>query len=122
VLLLSGAAWLAIHYGRPADALPSPLEAWLMRLHGLAALAALFVFGVFAAGHIPQGWRFTDAKEAAGQRATGVTLSVFAGALVLSGYLLYYFAPDSVRPTLGWLHSGVGAAMALLVAIHRRNA
>jgi hypothetical protein len=121
-LLLSGAAWLAIHYGRAADTLPSPIEAWLMRLHGLASFAALFVFGVFAAGHIPQGWRFTGAREDAGQRWTGLVLCALAGALALSAYLLYYFAPDSVRPTLGWLHSGLGAAMAALVLVHRRNA
>jgi hypothetical protein len=122
VLLLSGAAWLAIHYGRAADALPSPLEAWLMRLHGLASFAALFVFGAFAAGHIPQGWRFTHAREDAGQRWTGVVLCVLAAALVLSAYVLYYFAPDRVRPSLGWLHSGLGAAMAVLLLVHRRTA
>jgi hypothetical protein len=121
-LLLSGAAWLAIHYGRAADSLPAPIEAWLMRLHGLASFAALFVFGVFAAGHIPQGWRFTGAREDAGQRWTGLVLCALAGALALSAYLLYYFAPDSVRPALGWLHSGLGATMAGLVLVHRRNA
>ena len=121
-LLLSGAAWLAIHYGRAADSLPSPIEAWLMRLHGLASFAALFIFGVFAAGHIPKGWRFTYARNEAGQRSTGIALCVLAGTLALSAYLLYYFAPDSVRPALGWLHSGLGATMAGLLLVHRRNA
>jgi hypothetical protein len=122
LLLLSGAAWLAIHYGRAADTLPSPFEAWLMRLHGLASFAALFVFGVFAAGHIPQGWRLTYAREEAGQRSTGIALCVLAATLALTGYLLYYFAPDGIRPGLGWLHSGLGATMAGLVLVHRRSA
>jgi hypothetical protein len=120
-LLLTGAIWLAVHYGRPDDALPSPLEPWLMRLHGLASFAALFVFGVFASGHVPQGWRFTDAREDAAQRRTGVALCVLAGTLILSAYLLYYFAPDSIRPSLGWLHSGLGATMAALLLFHRRG-
>jgi hypothetical protein len=121
VLLLSGVAWLALHYGRSGDALPSSLEAWLMRLHGLAAFAALFVFGVLAAAHIPNGWRFTHRRKWAGQRTTGIVLCVLAGALATTSYLLYYFAPDSIRPGLGWLHSGLGASLTALVLAHRRN-
>jgi len=121
VLLASGAAWLALHYGRRADALPSPLEAWTMRVHGLAGFAALFVLGALAAAHIPQGWRFSHRMRWARQRGSGVALCALAATLVLTGYLLYYFAPDPIRPALGWLHSALGAAMAVLVATHRRR-
>jgi len=41
--------------------------------------------------------------------------------LVLSGYALYYFAPESVRPALGWAHAFVGLTMAVLIASHRRG-
>jgi hypothetical protein len=122
VLLASGVAWLTIHYGRAADSLPAPSEAWLMRLHGLVSFAALFGFGALAAGHIPQGWRFSGRRERVRQRNTGIALCVLAGALALTGYLLYYFAPESVRPGLGWLHGGLGATMAGLVIVHRRRA
>ena len=71
---------------------------------------------------VPQGWRFTVRGVRVGQRSTGIALCVLAGALALTGYLLYYFAPDSVRPGLGWLHSGLGATMAGLVVVHRRKA
>jgi hypothetical protein len=121
VLLASGALWLALHYGRGADALPSPLEPWTMRLHGLAGFAALFAFGALAAAHVPQGWRFSHRMRWARQRSSGLALCVLAGTLALTGYLLYYFAPDPVRPTLGWLHSALGVAMAVLVASHRRR-
>jgi len=50
-LLASGVGWLAVHYGRSADALPSPLEAWAMRIHGLASFLVLFGFGALAASH-----------------------------------------------------------------------
>jgi hypothetical protein len=122
VLLLTGAAWLTIHYGRAADALPSPLEAWLIRAHALASYAALFSFGVLAASHIPQGWRFTELREWAGQRSTGTLLCTLAGLLALSAYVLSYLASESMRPALGWAHSGLGAAMAVLLLVHRRNA
>jgi len=52
VLLLTGGLWLLVHYsvGAGAGALPHPLEAWSLRLHGLAAFAGLFVLGVLNNG------------------------------------------------------------------------
>jgi hypothetical protein len=122
VLLVTGVAWLALHYGRGDESLPSALEPWAMRLHGLAALAVVFTFGALAASHIPHGWRWTHRLRWAQQRASGVALCTLAAGLVLTGYLLYYFAPDNVRPALGWLHSVLGVAMAALVVAHRRRA
>ena len=121
VLLLTGIAWLAVHYGRGESSLPSPVEPWSMRLHGLAAFAALFVLGALAAAHIPHGWRASHRLRWARQRASGLALCTLGGALVLTGYLLYYFAPDPVRPALGWLHSALGLAMAVAFAAHRRR-
>lgn len=121
VLFASGCVWLAVHYGRNADALPSPVESWSMRLHGLAAFAALFAFGALAAVHIPQGWRLGHRLRWSHQRGSGLALCSLAAALALTGYLLYYFAPEGVRPALGWLHAALGAAMAFVVAGHRRG-
>ena len=57
VLMLTGALWLTLHYGRSdptGDALPHPLQPWAMRLHGLAGFAALFVLGALASVHVPR--------------------------------------------------------------------
>jgi hypothetical protein len=121
VLLATGVVWLALHYGRGADALPSPLEANAMQLHGLAAFVALFVLGALAAQHIPNGWRLSHRMRWAQQRGSGLALCAFFAALALTGYLLYYFAPETVRPALGWLHSALGIAASLLVLGHRRR-
>ena len=125
LLLVSGLAWLALHYtvGAGAGELPHPLEAWSMRLHGGAAFGALFVLGTLAAAHVPQGWRLTRRQGEGGrrQRRLGLGLCVLAALLSLTGYALYYFAPESIRPALGWLHAGIGVAMAVLVAMHRRR-
>lgn len=123
LLLLTGAGWLAIHYsiGAGAGELPHPLEAWALRLHGLLGLAGVFVFGVLAAAHVPQGWRLSHRRQWQGQRNSGVLLCVFGAMLAFSGYALYYFAPESVRPVLGWAHAFVGAAMAVLISSHRRG-
>lgn len=121
LLLLTGAAWLAVHYGAGSGELPHPAEAWLLRLHGVGAFACLFVFGVLAAGHVPQGWRYTSRHRWEGQRSSGVTLCVIGTALALTGYWLYYFAPETVRPALGWAHAFVGLCMAVLTVSHRRR-
>jgi len=123
LLLVSGGLWLGVHYtiGAGAADLPHPLEAWLMRLHGLASFAALFMLGVLAAHHIPHGWRLGARHRYAKQRGTGIALCTLGSLLALSGYLLYYFAPEAIRPTLGWVHTGFGAAIAFLLLTHRRG-
>ena len=123
LLLASGLLWLALHYmaGAGAGELPHPLEAWLMRAHGLAAFAGLFMLGVIGGSHIPHGWRMSARHRWAQQRGSGLLLSTLAGALALTGYLLYYFAPEQLRPALGWLHTGVGVAMGAMLAVHQRR-
>ena len=123
VLLLTGAVWLAVHYsiGAGAGELPHPLEAWMLRLHALAAFVGVFVFGALAAAHIPQGWRLAQRRRWAGQRRSGLQLCAVGALLTLSGYGLLYFAPESVRPALGWVHAGIGLAMTVLIASHRRG-
>ena len=122
-LLMTGGPWLAVHYGLGAGAgeLPHPAEAWLMRLHGAAAFAALFLLGLVAGVHVPHGWRVSRRGHRRGQRRTGLLLVGLGALAVLSGYLLYYFAPEWLRPTLGWAHALVSSAMALALAWHRRG-
>ena len=126
LLLATGVIWLAVHYslgsGSGPDALPHPLEAWAMRLHGLAAYGGLFALGVIAAAHVPQGWRLSARQRWSHQRSSGVMLCSLGAALALTGYLLYYFAPESIRPALGWAHTSVGFVSALLLLSHRRGA
>jgi hypothetical protein len=121
--LATGIAWLAVHYtvGAGGGALPHPAEAWLMRLHGLAGFGGLFLFGVLAAGHVPQGWRLAARHRWARQRGTGVALCSLAALLALTGYLLYYYAPEPLRPALGWTHAAIGIAMLGVVLRHRRR-
>jgi peptidoglycan/LPS O-acetylase OafA/YrhL len=123
LLLASGVLWLALHYsvGAGTGELPHPLEAWAMRVHGLAGFVALFMLGVLAAAHVPHGWRISGRLRWAGQRRSGAVLCALGGLLAFSGYLLYYFAPEGVRPALGWAHTIIGVGMALLAASHRRR-
>lgn len=124
LLFATGAGWLAVHYsiGAGAGELPHPLETWALRLHGAAAFGALFTLGALAGSHIPRGWRLTERRHFAHQRSSGVMLCALGAAMAFTGYLLYYFAPEGIRPALGWAHAAIGATMAVLIASHRRGA
>ncbi len=115
-LTASGLLWLWAHYawGAGAGELPHPLELWMIRLHGLFAMSGLFFFGVVGAEHAARGLRM------ARQQLTGVLLLTSLAALALSGYALYYFAPETSRPWIGNGHAAVGATTAALLTWHGR--
>ena len=50
-----------------------------------------------------------------------LALCALGAVLALTGYLLYYFAPEGVRPALGWVHAVAGIAMVLAIALHWRH-
>lgn len=117
-LLISGLAWLAVHYGMGAgsgpDVLPHPAEPWLMRLHGLCGFAGLFVLGTVSALHVPRGWRRGS------HRRSAIVVLAGWGISLLTAWLLYYLASESTRPTIGWLHAGIAAALCIAILVHRR--
>jgi hypothetical protein len=121
LLLLSGGAWLGLHYsvGAGRGDMPHPLEHGLMEWHGAAGFGALFAFGMLAAGHVPAGWKLTRRRRGP-QRLTGLALLALAGCLVGSAYGLYYLVGETWRPALGWAHSGAGLLMLAFALVHRR--
>jgi hypothetical protein len=116
-LLVSGLAWIPVHYlwGAGSGGLPHPSEVWLMRWHGLSAVVGFFAGGLVAAGHVARGWRL------AWRRATGGSLCVLGSLLALSGYALWYLLPESWHPAAGWMHAAVGVVAFALGALHVRR-
>lgn len=123
VLTLTGLPWLALHYtvGAGAGELPHPLEPWLMRLHGLAAFAGLFMFGVIAGVHIPRGWRMSARLRWAKQRALGLIVSTLGGALALSAYAMFYLLPEDWHAPVGWVHAAIGLLLAIALPLHAKG-
>jgi len=113
LLWLSGVLWLLAHFLFPAHnefgALPSPWEAPLMRVHGLIAVAAVFLFGWVGAGHIVARW------SAATNRISGLWLLGCACLLLLSGYALYY-SSGAMHEGSGVLHEWLGV-LAIVAAL-----
>jgi hypothetical protein len=115
VLWFSGVAWLVLHLGfEPRNEfgpLPHPWEATLMRLHGVLAVAAVFLLGWLGAGHVVQRWR------RARNRRSGWALLGCAGLLVISGYALYYTV-GPVHSGSAWIHEWLGAAAIVIALTH----
>lgn len=116
-LWTSGVLWLGAHYGlrRPGAfgvPTPSPLEPWVLALHGAFGFLALALLGWLASAHLPPAWR------SGRSRRTGLLLCGVAGVLTVSGYLLYYVVGDEARAVIGVVHWSIGAAAPLALFIH----
>jgi succinate dehydrogenase hydrophobic anchor subunit len=107
LLWLSGALWSLLHHvfadRNEFGPLPNAWEAPLMRLHGLIAVAAVFLFGWIGASHILARW------STLANRRSGLGLLVCALVLLASGYALYY-TTGAFHQAAGVLHEWLGLA------------
>lgn len=118
-LLVTGLAWLAVHFlddGSEAGAL---LLAWSMKLHGAAVMLTLLLLGVLWGPHIRNAW---VRKR---NRAAGALLGALVSVLILTGYALYYVNGQLPRDVADYLHwfAGVMVCVALWahIAVGRRK-
>jgi hypothetical protein len=89
---------------------PHPLEVWLLRLHGAAAMLVLVVLGSLLPVHVRRGWHQRRNLLA------GSLLAAIALLLIGSGYALYYFGGEELRPWISAFHWIIGlGALPLLV-------
>ena len=100
VLFVSGAAWTIRR------------RAWLLAVHGAAAMAFLVVFGALLATHVKK------ATAAGRNLPSGQALTGTVWVLILTGYALYYAGSDAVRSIAGWLHTVIGLAAPMVLAWH----
>ncbi len=115
LLWTSGIAWLVLHLGfEPRNefgTLPHPWEAMLMRVHGLVAVAGVFLLGWLGAGHVLERWRRSR------NRTSGWVLMGCAVLLIFSGYALYY-SVGRLHTGSAWLHEWLGAATLIVALAH----
>jgi hypothetical protein len=112
----TGILWLVFHYylsrQGPFGVEPHPLEVWWLRLHGAAAFVTLWFGGLLWVVHLRPG------LKQASWRKSGILLLVVFGALVASGYLLYYGGGDAVRDWVALLHWLIGTLLVVPLLIH----
>ncbi len=115
-LWLSGAAWLGLHYLLAAPGefgpVPHPLEAPVVRLHGIVGLGFLVLIGWIMPAH---ALRHLGTRQA---RPSGVALLVVAALLSISGFALFYVVDGGLRQGLAIPHEIVGLAALALVLPH----
>ena len=114
-LVASGAVWLFMHQRRADDALPSPIEPWMMKIHGGAAMLTIYLLGSMLYSHMLNAWQRRRNRASGGIAAATLLL------LALTGYGLYYFGGDPLRRGTEWLHWVFGFATPLLLWWHIRR-
>lgn len=113
LLWLTGVFWLVLHYEfqghNEYGDLPNPGEPVLMRLHGLLAVAGVFLCGWLTAAHVTPRWSIGR------NRTSGLALASCVVVLVVSGYALYY-TTGGVHTQASTLHEVLGV-LALVAAL-----
>jgi hypothetical protein len=116
VLFATGTADWVLHAwcGRegPFGPQPHPLEPWMLRLHGAAAMLGLVVLGSVLPSHVVRFW------IASRNRLAGGSFLALMLVLVASGYGLYYLGGDALRAANRNLHLILGLASAPLFGLH----
>ncbi|MBW8781930.1 MAG: DUF4405 domain-containing protein [Verrucomicrobia bacterium] len=119
VLFLSGALWWILHRWFPVQtefgSQENPLNSWLLRLHGAAAMIALVVLGSLLPNHVRAAWR------AHRNRFSGGGMIALSAALTLTGYGLYYAAGETLRLAASLSHLGLGLAFPGVLIWHIRR-
>lgn len=117
LLLLSGVAWLLASDVFDADGPlgnfgQSPFAPWALRVHGIAAYAALVLTGTVLPVHIRLAWLLRR------NRVTGSVLAFVIAALAATGLWLYY-GPVAGRASVSLSHWIVGLALPAWLIFHR---
>jgi hypothetical protein len=106
LLFASGVLHFVLHDYFPARGPfgpePNPMEPWLLRLHGAAAMATLFAFGLLTPTHVGRFWRL------ARNRVPGLALVAVLLLLVVTGYGLYYLGGEQIRVVTRLAHVALG--------------
>ena len=116
LLVVSGALWLLLHFfmvnqGEFGDT-HHPLETWMLKLHGAAAMAGLIIYGSLLPIHIRRAWAIRR------NIVLGISLVVLMLLLTVTGYLLYYAGGEEARPIISATHWILGVGVPALLAWH----
>lgn len=114
VLFTSGAAWLVADQMKESASgeIWQMAAAYLLIVHGGAAMVTLMLLGALFPLHIGRAWR---AKR---NRATGILMLSINAVLIATSFGLYYLASEILRPWASDLHIAFGLSLPLLFLAH----
>ncbi|MBC3878313.1 DUF4405 domain-containing protein [Undibacterium sp. FT79W] len=115
-LFISGVTWLLARYflrtmGEFGENI-NPLEHWSMQAHGGLIIPLSFLVGGLLFQHIRR------AHRAQRNRNTGWSMILILLWLALTGYALYYFSSEDLRPYWSTAHWTIGLTLPLMLGFH----
>jgi hypothetical protein len=116
VLFATGLGWWLIHRTESAELQTGleirPVEPWLMKIHGAAAMLGLIILGALIPLHIKRSWR---ARRNRGSGSSMITVCIL---LIVTGYALYYAGGDHLRALASTAHLVLGLGFPVLLIWH----
>lgn len=114
VLFLTGSGWLVADYQKnvSSDGTWQQTAAWLLMVHGGAAMMTLLLLGALVPVHVLRSWRSGN------NLVTGSVMITFNTLLIVTAFGLYYLGSEAVRPWMSWIHIVVGFCVPVLLALH----
>jgi hypothetical protein len=115
LLFGTGAAWFAIDPMKqvgPGTEMWQDASAWLLMLHGGAAMLFLLLLGALIALHVRIGWRLGN------NRVSGSLMLALNAVLVVTAFGLYYAGSETLRPWISDIHIAAGLGFPALIALH----
>jgi len=115
-LWISGCAWLgldqfAAHRG-PFGSTPHPLQPPLLLMHGVTAIASMYLFGWISVRHVRRWWA---GKQ---RRSSGGTLASIFAVLTVTGFALFFVTSDAWQRYAAGVHDVLGVGVTLFAIQH----
>jgi len=114
VLFTTGGVWLIADWQKSVSGEDfwQVLAAWLLMLHGGAAMVTLLLLGALIPLHAQRAWR---SKR---NRLSGSVMVTLNSVLVATSFGLYYFSSETLRPWMSDVHIGAGFCLPALLFVH----
>jgi hypothetical protein len=115
VLFITGAGWLLADQMKDASVTSEAWQttaAYLLMLHGGAAMVTLMLLGALVPLHVQRAWRSRR------NRLTATAMLTLNGVLVATSFGLYYAGSEVLRPWVSDVHIGLGMCLPFLFFVH----
>jgi len=114
VLFLTGAGWLVADWQKDisGDEVWQQTVAYLLMVHGGAAMVTLLLLGALIPVHLLRAWRSRR------NRVSGLIMATLNAALIVTAFGLYYLGSETLRPWMSLTHIAAGFSLSLLFPIH----
>ena len=114
VLFLTGVGWLVADWQKDisGDEIWQQSIAYLLMVHGGAAMLTLLLLGALIPLHVMWAWRTGR------NRVSGSAMATFNAVLIVTAFGLYYLGSETLRPWMSWIHIAAGFSVALWLPVH----